>query len=415
MRFPFSWPLWLVSIGAAFGLGWFLHGLRALDSQQSVSTTHTHGPSASVLPPPSARQTDHASSEPTEELLTEVDSPEPLSPEAMRESMAAMIAEKDPLRKVALFQALLSKIDADNAEEAVLALHEADPTGRQHRDEMQLLMHAWGRVGSASGIDALLQLSDVLGASSMNEKKDKRGYTDGLYHYLTGWGAENADAAGRWTSNLDTRKERGIYTRAVVEGLLTKSTDEALSYVLAMPESETYRGQLLADIAANMQLTQEAAMSWVDSLPSDLQDEAVSGIVRKLAKEDPAIALDLANDRPESADTGAVRHAMALWTKTDAHAASEFLASMEESKIRDQAVGSFAQQLVSEDPEAAAAWASSIENAKVRSKAVSQVAKQWSRYDAASAEAWLAEQPPLRDKTKAKSKANKGERRKRKG
>lgn len=76
-------------------------------------------------------------------------------------------------------------------------------------------------------------------------------------------------------------------------------------------------------------------------------------------------------------------------SQRDEVAASEYLAKMDASPVRDSAVQGFATELSRKDPESAATWATTIDDPELRAETVSRVARDWMRSDRAAAEAWL--------------------------
>ena len=86
--------------------------------------------------------------------------------------------------------------------------------------------------------------------------------------------------------------------------------------------------------------------------------------------------------------------ALSQWAGKDPTAASDYLAGMSDSPMRNAAISGFSNRLVWENPQAAMTWASSISgNEQLRNDVMARVGKSWQRKDPKGAAAWSAENP----------------------
>ena len=88
--------------------------------------------------------------------------------------------------------------------------------------------------------------------------------------------------------------------------------------------------------------------------------------------------------------------ALHQWAEKDPTAASNYLAEMPESDMRNAAIAGFSNRLVWENPQAAMTWASSISgNDQFRNEVMARVGRSWQRKDPKGAAQWSAENPGI--------------------
>ena len=319
----------------------------------------------------------------------------------MRDAVVAMANENDPVDQAALFSELLNSLTPENAIDAILALR--DSNGK-NRDQMRLMLNAWGKIDGANAIEALGELGDLMDRQGKKSKKDKaQGY--GAYHLIAGWATTYSAAAAAFVENLESADVRAGLNQAIVDGLLVESVDRALNFVTNLPPEDPHRRRYLSSITKEaLEHGSDQAMAWAGQLPEELRQGAYASIMTNLATEEPEVALAMLDDLPKNAQKGVVSRALDQWTQRDPKAASEYLAQMADSPMKDQAVGTFAAELAREDPQAAAAWATTIGNEKMRSKTLAQVTRSWLQQDQTAAEHWMqANQVPI-DLTQGRTK-----------
>lgn len=327
-----------------------------------------------------------------------------LSSEQMRDAMMAMASENDPVRQAALFAMVLASLTPENAKSAVLALR--DSPGK-NRDQVRVLLRAWGQIDGANAIHAMSGIAGEMFADLGKKVKKDKVQGDELFQLIAGWASADGTAAAEYVGTIEFQDGRPIYTQAIVDGLLVKGVDHALTYVQDLLADDPQRRRYVASIAKEvMEQGSARALDWADQLPEGLRQDAYASIMSSMATESPEEALAMIDDFPRDTQKSIVSRALDQWTKRDPVAASEYLAQMSDSSMKDQAVGKFATELAREDPEAAAAWATTIGNDKMRQRALSQVARNWLKTDRAAAEVWLESNPITTDATQGKAKRN---------
>ena len=94
----------------------------------------------------------------------------------------------------------------------------------------------------------------------------------------------------------------------------------------------------------------EDAIAWVGEYGSqEYARTAVTQIAERWAESDPQAVIDWAANLPEATQQSVFSEAFDEWTERDEVAASEFLAKMEASPVRDSAVQGFATELSKKD------------------------------------------------------------------
>ncbi len=86
-----------------------------------------------------------------------------------------------------------------------------------------------------------------------------------------------------------------------------------------------------------------------------------------------------------------VPHIVGRWANKDFNAAGKWLGDMPPSRIKDAAIGTYAQTVMRVDPTAAMAWTEQIQNTEIRQSQIHSNARYWKRRDPDAANAWLEE------------------------
>ena len=441
IRLPFIIALLVCSAGA-FGLGWALKPEFGSENAAASSLgVSGHGALAPSKRNKSEATLAAAKANPT---IAKYLNGGKVASNDMTSAIKAMMKENDPLKKNAMFSALLDQLTPENAEAAFTALRESRGRGgrggfgRGGGDEMRLMLNAWGRIDGESAVAKLTALADAEreenGENGRGGRGGRGGGRDGggafdIYSALQGWATNDADAALSYVNSLESDGEgddrrKSMYTSGIVRGLMANSMDEAVNFITALPADEgNSRGRYMENVAEEM-LDDGAvtAAKWVDTLKDpdlkegamdriaesyaredldsaiawvgehaseDYASRAVTEVAERWAENDPQAVIDWASDLPEGTQQRVFEEALDEWTAKDPLAASEYLTQMPDSPVKDSAVEGFAKELSREDPQSAAAWAATIGNEELRIDTLQDVARDWVRNDRAAAEAWL--------------------------
>ena len=437
---PLTLIAWLVTTAGAFGLGW------ALKSSNSVSPKASQSAITPTTLVPSERE---AKQRPAGKLRADDVFMEAylrdgkVSPADMKLAMTALMKENDPLKRAALFAALLDQVTPENAKDAFLSLKEST-NGRRGfgrgggGDEMRMLLNKWGRVdgeGAVKELTALREAREAAGEADNGGRGGRggRGAPGGdasgdgggmdFMSAISGWATTDVNAAAKYVNGIEDERQSMMYTAGIIQGLMVNGADDAMKFLSEIPEDNQMRGRYTSMVATEM-LEQgvDSAKSWADGITdpqlkggalstvageyarenlvaavkwvTDYADEAYASdalnrVANQWAQSDPQAVLEWAGDLPETAQAAIYAEALDEWTERDPAAASEFLAEMPASPAKDNAIHGFATELSREDPASAIAWAETIGDQALRTEALTQVAQSWYRTDQTAAAAWL--------------------------
>ncbi|MFT4637265.1 MAG: hypothetical protein ACI8T1_000574 [Verrucomicrobiales bacterium] len=419
---------------AAFGLGWMLKPASPAVVDSSMITEE----GGSGLMPTQRKRSENGPT--SKRAASPLGKFLPLngvmsSPD-MAGAMKAMASENDPLKKAAMFTALLEQLTPENAKVAFESLQENRGRGRGGRgggDEMRLLLNAWGRIDGKTAIAELTAISEKERAEREANGDTGRGGRGGrgdggttfdIYSALSGWATKDSASALEYVNSLEgDDRQKSMYMSGIVRGLMVNSVDEAVDFISALPAGDAGRERYMGTVAEEMlEKGASSAAKWADGLKDDdlkggamdriagefanedldgavawvsehaseaYASRAVTEVAEEWAEKDPQAVIDWAADLPEETQKRVFEEALDEWTERDPGAASEYLAQMPDSPVKDSAVEGFAKELAREDPVSAATWAGTIGNEEIRTSTLTDVARNWLRSDRAAAEAWL--------------------------
>ena len=440
-RPPPTIALIVLSSAAAFGLGWFLK-----PPLQPTKTTGTNA-TAVTVPDGSALASNQltrsvkisARDRTASPIANYLPKKGPMTASDISAAFSAMASENDPLKKQAMFTALLGQLTPDNVQAAFETLRQTRDGrrggfGRLGGDEMRLLLNTWGRIDGKSAIAQITAIAEKERAEREAGGENRRGERGvwgrgssalDIYSVLSGWATEDSAAALDYVNSLEgDDRRKGMYTSGIVRGLIVKSVDEAVDFISALPsDDEGMRGSYMSSVAEEMlehgvgsaakwatslgaaDLKSSAmnrvaadfanedlqgAIAWVqDHADEDYARWAVTEVAEEWAERDPQAVIEWADDLPEATQKRVIEEALDEWTERDPMAASKYLAQMPQSELKDSAVEGFAKELAYDNPPAAAAWGATIGDEKIRTSTLTDVARAWLRTDRTAAEAWL--------------------------
>ena len=278
-------------------------------------------------------------------------------------------------------------------------------------DEERLLLNAWGRVDGAGAIAELTAMDAERRAKQEAERAEReaariaaggeprpegqggRGGPGGFGGFggggfdvssiLNGWATTDAAGAMGYVNGLEDERMKGMMTGSVIRGLMVNGVNDAVSFISSLPADDENRGRHMWSVAEEvLEDGAASAAKWVTSLADDdlkagamgriaesyarenLDDAiawvgeygsqeyartAVTQIAERWAESDPQAVIDWAANLPEATQQSVFSEAFDEWTERDEVAASEFLAKMEASPVRDSAVQGFATELSKKD------------------------------------------------------------------
>lgn len=403
-----------------FGMGWLVHSSLAPGESESDGNLSSVPQRSSLVPGPTRTAEELKAERAEAEARREADPTfvgkylknGVLDGEGMKKAMAELLSESDPIETNRKLAELLAKLTPENAEVAMKAVQAMGSRDPGQFFMVSLLANAWGQL---DGEKALAYTS-----SQSNRQMSRAGAASAL----AGWAMESPEEAIAWLDAQEDGNQKTIYNMRLFRGLATGDPDRATDYLVNKVdatdpmkpryldqiaseqwkrgpdtatawaealEDESLRGAAFEDLANRY--TQEdpaRAADWITArVDEPWAGDAVKEIADEWAEKDPAAAVEWAKTLPEEAQGGAMSAAFAEWTQADPVTASELLAGMEDSAVKDHAIAGFADQFSREDPAAAVTWAETIQNPQVRQDALTQAGQRWMRQDQEAAAAWL--------------------------
>jgi len=205
--------------------------------------------------------------------------------------------------------------------------------------------------------------------------------------------ADDMNEPLQWAISLPKGRSR---TRAI-ETIFENWSDDpaaaaaaAAKAVLALPEADR-TGSVLGKVIGQWVATDpQAATEWISRLPDPAQREAaIKESMNTLVKNDPQKAIEMLNTLGMAGNAGTVSTFVTQWASTDLSAAGEWVKTLPDGDVRDDALRSVAFRYLSNAPETATAWALAINDPSKRLRVLSSVVNMWKHNDAQSAEAWV--------------------------
>ncbi|MEM7387115.1 MAG: hypothetical protein AAF514_19425 [Verrucomicrobiota bacterium] len=120
----------------------------------------------------------------------------------------------------------------------------------------------------------------------------------------------------------------------------------------------------------------EKALTFADSLEAEVKRNYLMGVLTEQGIKQPAKTARIAHEYVDG-DTGALEriylHLAESWAGKDEYAAADWLATLEPSPARDQAIKGFATRLINTDRERALQWAQSVGDPGTKERLVAEL------------------------------------------
>ena len=330
----------------------------------------------------------------------------------VKELLALILNDPDPSTQAMAYAKLLEAVTAENGADIFRALRE----GGGSREQMQLFLFTWGKVGGKAALEA---------ARSGTDTKDLA-YDHG--QLLAGWASEDLSAAMSYLIAAEKSEEEHFkMTKGLVNGLIAFDIDLATKYLTELSHGGFGKEAIgYLNIAARQQVQRlgvDRALAWGDDLPDgELKASALNTVIKNYAKEDALAASEFAekfasNDWAaaivsrvaedwaeedslasvtwlESLPQGAGRSkasytAFREWVRRDSNAASVYISEMEASPARDHAAWALSDTISRHDPEAAVKWANEIVDPQLHRRVVRPAVQYWLQSDRDAALEWI--------------------------
>ena len=240
-------------------------------------------------------------------------------------------------------RALLSFIDqlgpADFAE-AIAHFRDLGVT-ENRMGEYSLLLTAWAQV-------------DPMAALEYATENTNGGFAQETI--LTSWATTDPEAAIRWATANHEGDEANPYLPGIIRGLFQADPNRATELLAGMPRSEERGKGLEFILPHLLQKGADATRTWIASITDEnLKNGAIQRTANKLAETDPAgtAAWLLAN--PGEGSQRRLDDVYGTWAEKDQQAALSSLNSLPAGETRTNALRGVIRSVAVEDPKAALA------------------------------------------------------------
>ncbi len=229
----------------------------------------------------------------------------------------------------------------------------------------------------------------------------KRNFNPGLMQseliglVVNKWAADDPQDARVWTEqNLSGPLREQALTDLMV-GWTRRNPDLASKWVI---ESRSATQPLLSAVGTTWaeQEPKEAA-EWAMDIPyASSRRAAAVAVAVEWARQDPQEAAEFFSEvasasEPEGLDLATV--IADVWGTSDPASTAEWVATLPDGAIRDQAAGTLATVWATRDIEAAVQWAATIGDDSMRGQVIAHLGTTWGALEPDRAIEWLAELP----------------------
>lgn len=211
---------------------------------------------------------------------------------------------------------------------------------------------------------------------------------------IRGLAREDRREALRYAEKIEKGKERAFAVSDLFRDWPLSDAEEARQVFAAYP-ADQLPARLAFQFGQTMNLAgSDEALAYAAELEGEKRQDYLQGVLLEQAIKQPERTAEIVGDYlTDEADLAQVyEHLGSSWAGKDEHAAAAWLATLPESRARDEAVGAFSRKLFSMDPERAVQWASSISDAEERGQRLDELLRQWRNVDDSAAETWLGTQ-----------------------
>ncbi len=260
-----------------------------------------------------------------------------------------------------------------------------------------------GELGASYGVDSVMEswaADDPLAAYAWGLARwNQRQGSSALGSVLSTWSQTDPNAATRALVKLPDGL-RAKFLPDVVEAWATNEPEEAFRWASGRPPLEQTSAVAAALEGWASEDPAAAATAARGVLPDGLND-ALKKVAWEYGQVSPDDAMSWAHGlQGVDAQRVTVAEVANSWGRRDASAASDYLASLPEGELRDQAVGGFVSAITNLDPPTAAQWALSIGDDSLQGQRMQSALRSWKEKDPAEARAFVEALPDaaLREK-----------------
>lgn len=287
--------------------------------------------------------------------------------------------------------------------EAVASATSAARPGSSRGLRVDSAEEAMALPGQNNRLQALMNYYAGLSPDEFKEEADKLEELPWSERIMVGyllfarWGEEDPTAAMAYTKTMGFT---GMFVKkTVIQSWASKFPQEAANYYTSNASEFRMSGMMgrgrgggsAASVIAMEWARQDSAgaMAWAKTLEGSDQSDAMQGIFRMAASEDPASAAQLlASIADEDARVSAQNTIAREWGGKDWRATQAWIAGLP-SDQQEAATARALRGLADADPAAAAAEISALSGGSDLSDTMQSIARKWGREDPDAAAAWV--------------------------
>lgn len=298
------------------------------------------------------------------------------SAEARGAAIGAVIEGADPIAAGSLAQSVVA-LPAD-----------AFPAG-QRAGFLGLALSKWSQVDPVAA-------AKFLDSSATND----RALTGARVSIAANWAASDPQAALAWAQKSSEEPSARFALSAAVTGWWRTDPRAAEAYVVS--HLDTLGMETLMSLTRQIfSQDPQRAKDWANQLPNaEARRNATSFVAVQMANSDPKSAGQWVLTLPDDLRDRAIPGVVSAWARRDPEAAAGWINGLA-GPARDQAVSAYGFTLSSRDPNAALTWATTISDETIRNRSVQRIVTGWLRRSPADATAWI-QKSALPDAEKAR-------------
>lgn len=252
----------------------------------------------------------------------------------------AIIRGENPLERNRALLAFIDRLGPGEFEDAVAHFRELGITDSR-MGEYSLLLSAWAQ-------------ADPTSALAYAKENTNGGFAQEAI--LTSWASTDPDAAIRWAQANFDGEGANPYLPGIIRSLAISDPARATELLASMPRSEERGKGLDFFLPHLLQQGTGSTRAWIDAITDEtLKNGAMMRAARQLAAADPAGTAAWLIANPGEASQRRLDDVYSAWATRDQQAAVSSLAALPAGENRGNALGGVVRSVASEDPKAALA------------------------------------------------------------
>jgi hypothetical protein len=295
----------------------------------------------------------------------------------------AAVSFKSAEARSAATEAVIDNADpivASSLAQSVVALPpDAFPSG-QRADFLGQALSKWSEIDPVAA-------AKFLDASASKDKD--RALTGARVTIAENWAASDPQAALAWAQSQNDEQSARIAVSAAVSGWWRTDPRAAEAYVAS--HLDTLGREAVMSVTRQIfGQDPQRAKDWANQLSTTEARRAATTVVAlQIANSDPKSAVEWVVTLPDDLRERAIPGVVNTWARRDPDAFVGWINGLVVGNQRDQAVGAYSSILSSRDPTTALTWAASISDEKIRDNSVHRIVTNWLRRSPNEATDWI--------------------------